>query len=88
MTQPLNYAILLYYADAHEASVNDVMRALEPEYRDHKAFKKESITESVMTAEKNDLLHETHYGLDENGELEIFYQASPEQQERINQYLA
>lgn len=87
MRQPINYAILLFYADNDETSVNGVMRALESEYKDHKAFEKDSIIEMIMTAEKNDLIHETGYGLDEDGELEIFYKASPEQRKRILEYL-
>lgn len=87
MKMPLNYAILKYYTTVQQASVTDVMRALEADYGDYRPFKKPAITEAIMTAESNGLLTEDHFELDEHGELQIYYRADQEQKKTINSYI-
>ena len=40
-----------------------------------------------MTAEKNGLIGESRVDLDDNGELRVFYTATPEQRDTINSYI-
>lgn len=86
MTLPLNYALLKYFTRVEKASVEDVMEALKDEYKDHKAFKKDSMIESLMTAKENALIDEVGYELI-NDELVVYYSASKEQKETINKYI-
>ena len=56
--KPLNYAILKYFTKVEEASADDVIRALKPEYGEFKALNKKAVIEALMTAEANGLLAE------------------------------
>ena len=85
--RPLNYAMLKYFTTVDEASVDDVMDALKGEYADFTAFKRDKIQEALMTAEKNGLIGESRVDLDDNGELRVFYTATPEQRDTINSYI-
>lgn len=85
--KPLNYAILKYFTKVKEASVDDILVALESEYKDFKAFNKKSIIDALLTAEANGLIEETRVDLDKNDELIIFYHAHKEGMEAINKYI-
>ncbi len=85
--KPLNYALLKYFTTVDEACETDVMAALEDEYRSFKAFKKDAIISALMTAEANGLLEETHFELDENNELHVYYRAHEAGAATINQYI-
>ena len=84
---PLYYAMLKYFTPVDEASVDDVMDALKGEYADFTAFKRDKMQEALMTAEKNGLIGESRVDLDDNGELRVFYTATPEQRDTINSYI-
>lgn len=86
MTLPLNYALLKYFTKVDKASVLDVMDALKDEYKNHKAFKKDAMIESLMTAKENGLIDEVGYDL-VNDELVVYYSASQEQKDTINKYI-
>lgn len=86
MRLPLNYAMLKYFTKVDKASVNDVMDALKQDFSDHKAFKKKSMIESLMTAKENGLIDEAGYELI-NDELVVYYSASQEQKDTINKYI-
>lgn len=85
--RPLNYAMLKYFTTVDEASVDDVMDALKGDYADFTAFKRDKMQEALMTAEKNGLIGESRVDLDDNGELRVFYTATPEQRDTINSYI-
>lgn len=87
MKRPLNYAILKYFTTVDEASVDDVRRALAPDYANHSAFGKRAMTEALMTAEKNGLIEEARFDLDDNGDVRIYYRANDEQKRTINSYI-
>lgn len=87
MKTPLNYAILKYFTTVERASADDVIRALDAEYGDYKAMKRPAVVEAIMTAESNALLTETDYELDDQGVLQVYYTATPEQKETIYHYL-
>ena len=69
---PLNYAILKYFTTVERACADDVIAALAPEYGHFKALRKPEVIEALMTAEKNALLEEVGYDLDEEGALRVF----------------
>lgn len=86
MRRPLNYEILKYFTNVDKASANDVYLALEDEFKDHKAFTKANIIESLMTAKENGLIDEDSYTLIDD-ELVVYYKASEDQKNTINSYI-
>lgn len=84
---PLNYAILKYFTTVERASADDVIEALKPEYGKFKGLRKPQVIEALMTAEKNALLEEDGYDLDENGELRVYYKAGAESRATIKRYI-
>lgn len=84
---PLNYAILKYFTTVERASADDVIAALKPEYGHFKGLRKSEVVEALMTAEKNALLEEDDFDLDENGELRVYYKAGPESRATIRRYI-
>lgn len=86
-TLPLNYAMLKYFTTVDEASVEEVMDALKGTYASHRAFTRDGMTDSIMTAEKNGLLEEARTTLDAHGDLLIYYRATAEQKQTINSYI-
>ena len=86
MTLPLNYAMLKYFTKVDRASVEDVLKELKPQYSNHKAFKKKSMIEALMTAKENGLIDENGFELI-NDELVVYYSASQEQKDTINKYI-
>ena len=85
--RPLNYAILKLYEDGSEIDVQGVITHLEDEYRSFSAFKPKAINESLMSAEKNGLLEESNWELDSDGELHVYYQATPYGLDMIKGYI-
>ena len=85
--KPLNYALLKHFTKVRKASVEDVMEELSKEYSSFRAFNKESIKEALMTAEKNGLIEEVDYDLDNDGELLTYYSANEENKKTINYYI-
>lgn len=86
MKLTLNYAILKHFTRVEKASANEIMVALEKDFATHRAFKKDSIIESLMTAKENGLIDEIGYEL-QGDELVVFYGASEEQKNTINKYI-
>lgn len=86
--KPLNFAVLKYMTTAeHAVSVADVMKALEKDYHAWRMFNPDGILEVLMTGEKNGLLYEDHYELDENGDIVLYFAADKEGIEAINSYI-
>lgn len=84
---PLNYAILKYFTTVERACADDVITALKPEYGHFKGLRKPKVIEALMTAEKNALLEEAGYDLDDKGELRVYYKAGPESRATIKRYI-
>lgn len=84
--RPLNYEILKYFTRVEKGCANDVYEALENDYKNHKAFRKDLIIEALMTAKENGLIDEADYVL-LGDELIVYYQASQEQKDTINSYI-
>lgn len=87
MKKPLNYAILKHFTTVKEACAEDVIEALKGEYGNFKALNKDDVVAALMTAEANGLLEETRFGMDEAGELRIYYHAHKEGAATINKYI-
>ncbi len=85
--KPLNYAILKYFTTVESACVEQVMDALRDQYGHFKAFKKDEIVMSLMTAEANGLLEEAHFDLDDHNEIRVYFRAHPEGAATINRYI-
>ena len=85
--KPLNYAILKYFTKVEKASVEDVIRDLKQDYSTFKAFNREEILNTLLTAEANGLIEEVEADLNEKGELLIYYKASEESRETINYFI-
>ncbi|MCL2529898.1 MAG: hypothetical protein FWE41_06150 [Coriobacteriia bacterium] len=85
--RPLNYAILKLFEDGREFDVQGVITQLQDEYSSFRAFKPMAINESLMSAEKNGLLEECNWELDAQGELHVYYKATPYGIEMIHNYI-
>ncbi|MDR2109189.1 MAG: hypothetical protein LBP28_07005 [Coriobacteriales bacterium] len=84
---PLNYAILELFKTGAEYDTTAVMQRLQGDYGSFKAFNPPAVLESLMSAEKNELLEESRYDLDEQGELHVYYQATDYGREMIARYI-
>lgn len=84
---PLNYAILKYFTTVDRASADDVIAALQPQYGKFKGLRKPQVIEALMTAEKNALLEEDGYDLDDNHALRVYYKAGPQSRATIKRYI-
>ena len=84
---PMDCAILKYFTTVDEASVVEVMEALKDEYSDYRPFTRKEVSEVLMTGVVNGMLVETHYELEGDGELKIYYKAGEAERAIINKYL-
>ena len=84
---PLNYAILRLFLNDNEYDVNGVMEKLKDEYSSFRAFKPAGVNESLMSAEKNGLLEESRFELDDSGKLNVYYKATEYGVDMITQYI-
>ena len=81
--RPLFFSVLKYFTDGKEACRADVQDALRAQYGNFKAFK----DHAMMTACSNGLIDESRYELDKDGKLVIYYKASQEGIDTINNYI-
>ena len=87
MKKPLNFAILKHFTTVEEACATDVMKALQGQYGNFKAFTKDAVSEALLTAETNGMLQETRYEMTEDGDLKVYYRAHAEGRDTINKYI-
>lgn len=85
--RPLNYAILKLFEKGYEYDVQTVMLKLEKEYGSFRAFKEKAVNESLMSAEKNGLLEESNWELDDQGLLHVYYTATDYGVDMIKGYI-
>jgi len=85
--RPLNYAILKLFEDGSEISVQGVTDKLKKDYGSFRAFQPKAINESLMSAEKNGLLEESNWELDDKNELHVYYKATDYGFEMIKGYI-
>lgn len=84
---PLNYAILKLFENGDEYDVQGAMNKLRDEYGSFKAFKASAVNDSLMAAEKNGILDETNFSLDDNNELHVFYKVNDYGKDMIRSYI-
>ena len=85
--RPLNYAILKYFTTVEEACPADVYEVIKEDYGNYRMCKPNKVKAAIMTAEKNFLLTESRYDLDESGEVRIYYKAEGEGLDAINNFI-
>lgn len=85
--RPLFFSVLKFFTDGKEACRADVQDALRAEYGSFKAFKDHAMDEALMTACSNGLIDESRHELDDQGKLVIYYKASQEGIDTINNYI-
>ena len=85
--KPLNYAVLKYFTTVEEACVTDVMKALESDYGNFSAFTKPSILNALMVSNANAILEESHFDLDDNEELRIYFRITETGSSMIKTYI-
>ena len=84
---PLYYAIVKRFMDCAEYDALDIIEALEPLYSGYKLLTRKDVEEALATAKENGLLEETSCGLDDDGELRIFYQVTDFGRDMITRYI-
>ena len=87
MKEPLNYAILLYFTKHEEGDADSVIAELESEYGNYRAFKKNSVIESLMTSKENGILEEVRTELVGDDELRVWYKLSDYGSDLIKRFL-
>jgi len=85
--RPLNYATLKCFEAGDELDAAAVMDRLRPEYASFRSYRFPAIQESLMSAEKNDLLERTGYDLDDAGALRVYYRATDYGRDMIARYI-
>ena len=85
--RPLNYAILKLFEKGSEIDVQGVIAQLEKDYSSFRAFKPKAVNESLMSAEKNGLLEECNWELDDSGDLHVYYKATEYGLDMIKGYI-
>lgn len=85
--RPLYYEMLLQFKDGKELCVNDLIDLLKPQYGSFKMLKFPAMQEAVMSAEKNGLLDESRFDLDENGNLRVYYKVNDYGVQMMNSYI-
>ena len=86
--KPMNYAILELFESGDTYDAEAVMAQLNDQYASFRMFKKANVIESLMSAEKNDLLEQSHYELDDAGDLHIYYKATEYGKDMIKRYIS
>ena len=74
--RPLYYAMLKWMTTVNEACVADAIDALKGEYGSFKMCRPKTMQEALMTAEKNGLLEESSFDMDEHNELRVYYKVT------------
>lgn len=85
--KPLNYAILKYFTTVERACTTDVMKALKDQYGHFKAFNDHDVLTAIMTAAQNGLLEESHFEMDAQNNLHVYFRAHEEGAQTINRYI-
>jgi hypothetical protein len=84
---PLNYAVLTLFSGGATADTKMVMEALQQRYGGSRTFKEKAVTEALMTGEANGLLEETSFEVDQADDLRVFYKATVDGRQMIDDYI-
>ena len=84
---PMRFRLLQYLSTVEENTVEDVMKALKPEYGSEKQFSKINLSNSLFSMKENGLIDDKKVELDSNGELRIYYSVNDEGRMLLKKYL-
>ncbi len=84
---PLRFRILHYLSTVEKACVDEIMKALKPEYGTEKQFKKQVFMNHLLDMKANFILDDNDVALDEKGELVIYYSINSEGRKLLKKYL-
>ena len=84
---PLYYAIIKHFLDGTEACADDVVTALSPNYGNYKLLTHKDVEEALATAKENGLLDESNYGIDEKGQLQVYYKVTDFGLDMMDRYI-
>lgn len=87
MLLPSRTAVLNQMYDQREFDVKKVMEELKPQYGHEKQFNEKMYVEHLMALEANGLVEMTSYGLDDQGELAMFYRITDEGRATVDKYV-
>ncbi|RYD04920.1 hypothetical protein N752_12090 [Desulforamulus aquiferis] len=84
---PLRFRILHYISTVDKACVEQIMKALEPEYGTEKQFKKAVFMDHLLDLKANFIIDDNDAVIDDKGELVIYYSINHEGRRLLNKYL-
>ncbi|GAB6158182.1 hypothetical protein JCM39194_13820 [Desulfotomaculum varum] len=84
---PLRFRILHYLSTVDKACVDEVMKALEPEYGTEKQFKKEVFLDHLLDMKANFIIDDNDAVINDKGELVIYYSINEEGKTLLKKYL-
>ncbi len=84
---PLRFRMLHYISTVEKTSVDQIMKALEPEYGLEKQFKKEVLMEHFLDMKANLIIEDNDVVFDDKGELLIYYSINDEGRRLLEKYL-
>ncbi len=84
---PLRFRLLHYISTVDKASVDQIMKALEPEYGKEKQFKKAVFADHLLDMKANFIIDDNDVALDDKGELVIYYSINDEGRSLLKKYL-
>ena len=84
---PLYYAIIKHFLNGREDNAAGVIEALKPLYGGYKLLTLKDVEEALATAKENGLLDESSYTLDDNGDLQVFFQVTDFGRDMMDRYI-
>lgn len=84
---PLRFRILHYLSTVEKACVDEIMKALEPEYGTEKQFKRSVFMDHLLDMKANFILDDNDVALDHKGELVVYYSINDEGRKLLKKYL-
>lgn len=86
-TLPLRFRILHYVSTVDKAAVEQIMKALEPEYGTEKQFTNKVFMDHLLDMKANFIIDDNDVALDEKGGLIIYYSINDEGKRLLKKYL-
>ncbi|SMC70298.1 hypothetical protein [Sporomusa malonica] len=84
---PLRFRMLHYISTVDKTNVDEIMKALKPEYGTEKQFTKEVFVEHLMDLKANFVIDDNDVVLDNKGELVVYYSINDEGNRLLKKYL-
>ncbi len=84
---PLRFRLLHYISTVNKTNVDEIMKALEPEYGTEKQFKKAVFMDHLLDMKANFIIDDNDVTLDDKGELVIYYSINEEGNRLLQKYL-